>query len=102
NIRPEYNNLKEWCEDSRNAYIGRGRIVFIDGSRYPPNDSLFANPHRGDGSIAKYESHLLRLLRDPYYRMEFVKLKDKNLGCWCKPKPCHGDVILKYLKLLDE
>ena len=21
------------------------------------------------------------------------ELKDKVLGCWCKPKPCHGDVL---------
>ena len=20
-------------------------------------------------------------------------LKGKTLGCWCKPKPCHGDVL---------
>lgn len=21
------------------------------------------------------------------------ELKDKTLGCYCKPKPCHGDVL---------
>ena len=21
------------------------------------------------------------------------ELKDKTLGCWCKPKSCHGDVL---------
>lgn len=30
--------------------------------------------------------------------MESV-LKGKTLGCFCKPKPCHGDV---YVKLLSE
>ncbi len=20
-------------------------------------------------------------------------MKDKTLGCWCKPLPCHGDVL---------
>ncbi len=26
------------------------------------------------------------------------KLKDKILGCWCRPKSCHGDVLEKLLK----
>jgi hypothetical protein len=21
------------------------------------------------------------------------ELKDKTLGCWCKPEKCHGDVL---------
>lgn len=29
-IRPHYNNLKSWCENSNNIYIGRAGIVFID------------------------------------------------------------------------
>ncbi len=23
------------------------------------------------------------------------ELKDKTLGCWCSPKPCHGDVLIE-------
>ena len=23
------------------------------------------------------------------------ELRGKVLGCWCKPKPCHGDVLAK-------
>jgi hypothetical protein len=26
------------------------------------------------------------------------ELKDKVLGCWCKPSPCHGDILIKLLK----
>ncbi len=29
------------------------------------------------------------------------ELKDKILGCWCKPKTCHGDVYVEYLNALD-
>lgn len=25
-------------------------------------------------------------------------LKGKTLGCWYKPKPCHGDVLVKLLE----
>jgi hypothetical protein len=24
-----------------------------------------------------------------------VEIKDKTLGCVCKPKPCHGDVLVE-------
>jgi hypothetical protein len=27
-----------------------------------------------------------------------VELKGKILGCFCKPLPCHGDIILELLK----
>lgn len=23
------------------------------------------------------------------------ELKGKTLGCWCKPKKCHGDILIK-------
>ncbi len=26
------------------------------------------------------------------------ELKGKTLGCWCKPKPCHGDVLVELVK----
>jgi hypothetical protein len=28
---------------------------------------------------------------------DFLKLNGKTLGCHCKPKSCHGDVIIKIL-----
>lgn len=47
-------------------------------------------------AIKKYEEWLLsnsKLLADLH------ELLGKTLGCWCKPKPCHGDVLIK---LCDE
>lgn len=29
-------------------------------------------------------------------------LKDKRLGCWCKPQACHGDVLAELADLLGE
>lgn len=26
---------------------------------------------------------------------ELAALEGKTLGCWCAPKPCHGDVLAK-------
>ena len=43
-------------------------------------------------AITKYEEYLLS-------NQELVdalpELGGKVLGCWCKPKACHGDVLLK-------
>ena len=29
-------------------------------------------------------------------------LKGKRLGCFCKPYPCHRDIIKEYLNTLDD
>ena len=26
------------------------------------------------------------------------ELKGKVLGCWCKPKPCHGDMLIELIE----
>lgn len=28
-----------------------------------------------------------------YLLQDLSELKGKRLGCWCHPKPCHGDVL---------
>jgi len=30
------------------------------------------------------------------------ELKDKTLGCWCKPLSCHGDVLSELADLADD
>ena len=99
-IRPQYNNLKEWTDDPNNVYIGRRGIVFIDGKRFPESDSIWANPFKvgKDGDIdhvlTKYHSYIVDKLEYgeiPTSELQF--LKGKNLGCWCAPNRCHGDIV---------
>lgn len=77
------NVKKQKCD----IYIGRGSkwgnpfIIGKDGSRKEV--------------IKKYENYLLnnnKLLE------QIDELNDKILGCFCKPLPCHGDVLIKLLK----
>ena len=43
--------------------------------------------------IAKYRNWILS---DRDMTLSAQKLlKGKTLGCWCAPKPCHGDVLLE-------
>ena len=105
NIRPRYKNLKEWTSDPENVYIGRAGVVFIDGVRFPLQHSPFANPFKidKDGTreevITAYKIYMEdRLATEPELREQLVALKDKNLGCWCAPERCHGDVLLELIE----
>jgi hypothetical protein len=110
-IRPKYDNLKEWIQDKNNVYIGRSGIVFIynkntkNKERYPKKSSPFANPFKlkkdGDREeiIQKYKKHIIKKLdQDISLQKLLVSMENKNLGCWCHPEPCHGDILLKLIK----
>lgn len=103
-IRPKYKNLKEWMEDPNNVYIGRAGIVFIDKQRFPKKSSNFSNPYKigKDGTreevIEKYKNYITQKLKENVLlQEELFKMKGKNLGCWCAPEPCHGNVLLDLL-----
>jgi hypothetical protein len=39
----------------------------------------------------------------PKLLKDLPELKDKILGCWCYPKPCHGDILIKlFNEFIDE
>jgi hypothetical protein len=63
-------------------------------------ESKWHNPHRigpdGDRStvIGKYK---VRVLNSPELMAALPELKDKVLGCWCNPLPCHGDVLVELV-----
>ena len=107
-IRPQYNDLEEWTKDDNNVYIGRGGVVFIKGKRFPPKASIFCNPFiiNKDGNreevLTKYEEYIREKLKGAEvgedFKVELMKLKGKNLGCWCKPEKCHGDILLKFIR----
>ena len=108
-----YQNLKEWCEDPTNVYVGRRGVVFVpdgDGGkiRYPPQASKFANPFRmsnGRGReavIRKYREWLADQMNSgEITRDDLEELRGKTLGCWCAPAQCHGDVLVEMLLHAD-
>jgi hypothetical protein len=57
--------------------------------------------HKESGeTLPCYEKYLKFRLNDDTFKKEFIKLKGKCLGCFCKPKPCHTDIMIKYLEKL--
>lgn len=48
--------------------------------------------------IEKYRKFILN---NPQLLSSLGELKGKRLGCFCKPNPCHGDILVKLIKQLD-
>ena len=45
--------------------------------------------------LERYEDHIIRT---PSLFRTVRELEGKELGCWCKPSLCHGDVLIKLFK----
>jgi hypothetical protein len=87
-------------KENYDAYIGRAGHGM---------DGYFGNPFRLEPGMArgdtldryrKYFYH--RLGTDEEFRKRIGELQGKALGCFCKPNPCHGDIIKEYLDRIAE
>jgi hypothetical protein len=71
---------------------------------YIGRPSIFGNPfsveqHGRERCILMYKSWFwARVQRDKNFEMKVRMLEGRTLGCYCAPKPCHGDVIVAYLE----
>lgn len=49
--------------------------------------------------IEMYEEALRKAIAEhPIIIEKLMALKGKRLGCFCKPKACHGDVLIKLIE----
>lgn len=80
-------------EDLQNSvYIGRGSPL---GNPYPVGEEHGNN----EEVVQKYRKYLAQKLisRDPKIENAIRSLSpDSRLVCFCKPKPCHGDVVKEF------
>ena len=74
------------------VYVGRGSKW---GNPYSHKEGTLAEHVVGSRSeaIQKFEEYLLS---NQNLMSSIGELKGKTLGCWCKPKSCHGDILLRY------
>lgn len=42
------------------------------------------------------------ILTQDHLLNDIEELRGKRLGCWCHPKPCHGDVLIDLIKERDQ
>ena len=45
--------------------------------------------------LVRYEN---QIRKNPDLFNAVVELEGKEIGCWCKPSPCHGDILIKLFK----
>lgn len=84
--------------ESFDVYIGRGGHG---------QDGYFGNPFRLNAeassevraeALSKFRTYFDERIRiDAEFRRRVEGLRGKRLGCFCKPKPCHGDVYVEHL-----
>ena len=69
------------------------------------HQSKWRNPFRFDENAPDKNKESQRVLiefriylsNQPELLKQIHELKDKTLGCWCKPLPCHGDVLAEFV-----
>lgn len=77
-------------------YIGRGRCPRTGKLNDWGNPFVVGQHGTRDEVIKLFEEYIRRT---PWLIKKLPDLKGKILGCWCHPKSCHGDVLVK---LADE
>jgi hypothetical protein len=89
---------------SYDVHIGRQRSPKMWGGGYHLPRSAWANPFKvgEDGTIEEVIEKYERYLFDerPYLVARLLELRGKTLACWCKPEPCHGDVLARLAEAL--
>jgi len=105
-------NLKTWGPQAASMLVENGDAVYI-GRHYKGvfghwKKSKWMNPFRSqrDGSISgrmkvveRYEQYVRA---SPLLMKSLHELEGKVLFCWCAPKPCHGDVLVKLIEEAKE
>ena len=95
-----YKTFGQWYDGENNIYTQRG--VY---------DSKWANPFMCcDWNAAKSDWIVEEILKiyekyvrkNPELMNSLHELEGKQLGCWCKPGACHGDVLVQLYNEMCE
>jgi hypothetical protein len=87
----------------------RGMSEIPEGAVYIGRSSPCGNPYEigKDGSrqevIDKYRKDFHKeIKRSRSFKKAVMKLLGCDLVCWCAPLPCHGQVIIDWLRTREE
>ena len=80
-------NVVHCKKDKYDVYIGR--------------PSQWGNPFEigKDGTRSEVIKKYKNYAREKFSKSELLELDGKILGCYCRPKKCHGDALIE---LIDE
>jgi hypothetical protein len=92
-----FDNFKEWAAQPGHVYIGRNMTQYIPGAV----GSKWGNPFtHGSGMTLeeRIESYEAMVRASPELMASLGELEGAaQLGCWCAPNPCHGNVLVRLL-----
>lgn len=80
-------------------YCGRGPGKCHMNNTETNLKGWLGNPFVGPNAIERFRKAFLdRVAADSEFREEVLGLADHKLACWCKPAPCHVDVIVEWIE----
>ena len=86
-------DVRYWTKNPNNIYIGR-RTALLEPSKWE-NPFRISRKNSREKVLKLFEQYIRsnRILFNDVHQ-----LRGKNLGCWCHPKPCHGDILQQLLQ----
>jgi hypothetical protein len=86
-------NLRKEPYDVYIGRAGKGHDGYFGNPFHLPHES------QREAVMEKWLAHFAaRIERDAEFRARVESLRGKRLGCFCKPKACHGDAYVLYLE----
>lgn len=80
----------------RDGYLGN---PVVRGRKCPVCEAIHKDPGDTLNCYSKYAAG--RVKTDPKFRRRVFNLKNKTLVCFCKPKPCHGDILAALAEVIQ-
>jgi hypothetical protein len=83
-------------KETYDVYIGRPSKWGNPYTHKKGTTAEFVKPTR-DEAIEAYRDYILNG-KGVHLLDDLSELEGKVLGCWCKPKSCHGDILIEIIK----
>ena len=88
-----FKSFSDWSSQPGHLYIGRSMVHYIQGAEGSKWQNNF--PVKRYGLARCLELYEEKVRNSPELLGAIEELEGKELGCWCKPGPCHGDILIK-------
>jgi hypothetical protein len=101
NVRDYKPYNKYWYSDNRSIDIQQEFVYIGRAVRFQiPISSKWKNRPLKDKNDMNERKEAIRWYKEEHLPNsglinQVSELKGKILGCWCKPLPCHGDVLVE-------
>lgn len=89
------NDFEAWNERDNTLYIGRNMNFYVKGTFQSKWHNPFPVKKYGRDKCLELFEEYIKNNKSLYDNLD--ELKEKELGCWCKPELCHGDILIKLL-----